>query len=158
LNKKSVLVDLDVITVKLWDNQGKNKKIAEEFVKKAEEKIFLIITPFSLLETVSKWKYDALKDNLEEFYIKNSYKVLSNNDVDQRIELLNINDIKILKILEKTEVKGEDTLLVLITSIFKIDYLVIFNRKHLRNKEKEINEILAEVGLKTIKIIGPEMI
>ena len=158
MNKKSVLVDLDVITVKLWDNQGKNKKIAEEFVKKAEEKIFLIITPFSLLETVSKWKYNALKDDIEEFYIKNSYKILSNNDVDQRIELLNIDDIKILKILEKIGVKGEDALLILVTSIFKIDYLVTFNRKHLRNKEKEINRILVEVGLKTIKIIGPEMI
>ena len=158
LNKKKVLVDLDVITVNLWDNKGENKRIAEEFIKKVGKKAFLIITPFSLLETVAKWKYDELKDEIEEFYIKNSYQILSNKDVDEEVKSLKIDDIKILKNLEKNGVKGEDALLILIASIFKIDYLVTFNRKHLRNKETEINKILVEEGLGTIKIIGPENI
>ena len=156
--RRRALVDLDIITVNLWDREGENKKIADEFIKKIEKREFLIITPFSLLEIVTKWKNDALKDDIEEFYIKNSHEILSNKDVDKRIKLLNIDDIKILKDLEKRGVKGEDALLVLITSIFKIDYLVTFNRKHLRNKEGEINQVLREDGLEAIKIIGPEMI
>ncbi len=158
MSKKKVLVDLDIITVNLWDNKGENKKIASDFVKKVEKKDFLVITPFSLLETVAKWKYDALKDDIEEFYIKNSYQIISNKDVDEKIEERKINDIKILEDLEKDGVKGEDALLILITSIFEIDYLITFNRKHLRNREADINNILKEEGLNTIKIIGPEMI
>ena len=158
MSKKKVLIDLDIVTVNLWDRKGENKKIASDFVKKIGKKYFLVITPFSLLETVAKWKYNALKDDIEEFYIKNSDQILSNKDVDKKMVELKINDIKILENLEKNGVKGEDALLILITSIFGIDYLVTFNRKHLRNKEADINKILKEEGLNAIKIIGPEMI
>ena len=158
MSKKKVLIDLDIVTVNLWDRKGENKKIASDFVKKIGKKDFLVITPFSLLETVAKWKYNALKDDIEEFYIKNSDQILSNKDVDKKMVELKINDIKILENLEKNGVKGEDALLILITSIFGIDYLVTFNRKHLRNKEADINKILKEEGLNAIKIIGPEMI
>ena len=158
MSKKKVLIDLDIVTVNLLDRKGENKKIASDFVKKIGKKYFLVITPFSLLETVAKWKYNALKDDIEEFYIKNSDQILSNKDVDKKMVELKINDIKILENLEKNGVKGEDALLILITSIFGIDYLVTFNRKHLRNKEADINKILKEEGLNAIKIIGPEMI
>ena len=158
VSKKKILVDLDIITVNLWDSKGKNKKIADEFIRKIKEKKVFMVTPFSLLETVSKWKYIELKDDIEEFYIKNSYKLLSNKDVDKKIESMGIDDIKILKNLERSGIKGEDALLVLIVSIFRIDYLVTFNRKHLRNKEDVINKILKEEGLGIIKIIGPETI
>ena len=158
MSKKKVLIDLDIVTVNLLDRKGENKKIASDFVKKIGKKDFLVITPFSLLETVAKWKYNALKDDIEEFYIKNSDQILSNKDVDKKMVELKINDIKILENLEKNGVKGEDALLILITSIFGIDYLVTFNRKHLRNREADINNILKEEGLNTIKIIGPEMI
>jgi len=158
VSKKKILVDLDIITVNLWDSKGENKKIADEFIRKIKEKKVFMVTPFSLLETVSKWKYIELKDDIEEFYIKNSYKLLSNKDVDKKIESMGIDDIKILKNLERSGIKGEDALLVLIVSIFRIDYLVTFNRKHLRNKEDVINKILKEEGLGIIKIIGPETI
>lgn len=39
-----------------------------------------------------------------------------------------------------------------------IDFLITFNRKHLRNKEEEINKILIKEGLRTVKIVGPEKI
>ena len=37
--------------------------------------------------------------------------------------------------LEKYGVKSEDAFLVLVSSIFGLDYLVTFNRKHLKNKK-----------------------
>ena len=97
MSKKKVLIDLDIVTVNLWDRKGENKKIASDFVKKIGKKYFLVITPFSLLETVAKWKYNALKDDIEEFYIKNSDQILSNKDVDKKMVELKINDIKILE-------------------------------------------------------------
>ena len=42
--------------------------------------------------------------------------------------------------------------------IIDLDYLITFNRVHLKNKEEEINEILSEYGLRTIKITSPEQI
>ena len=41
------------------------------------------------------------------------------------------------------------------TYIFDIDYLVTFNRKHLRDKEKEINNVLKKNGIGTIRIVQP---
>ena len=61
------------------------------------------------------------------------------------------------KLLSKG-VKEEDAVLVIIASIFEIDHLVTYNRKHLRNKEIEINDVLSQNGLKTIKIRLPDEI
>lgn len=156
--KKKILIDLDVITVELWDSKGENKRIANEFIRRVENKEFFVVTPYSLLELVSKWKYTALKDEIEEFYLKKSDMTLSNKDVDAKIDSIGIDDVSILLELERNAVKGEDALLALISSIFDIDYLVTFNRKHLRNKTKIINEVLKENGLKPIQIVGPEEI
>ena len=43
-------------------------------------------------------------------------------------------------------------------SDFNLDYLVTFNRKHLRDKEQIINEVLKKYGIKTIKIVLPSEI
>lgn len=153
-----LLVDLDVVTVALWEKEDGRKENAIKFINRIKNNEFFVITPFSLLELIAKWKYVSLKDDIEEFYIKQSKQILSNKDVDKKIEFMNIDDIKILKELEKKGVKEEDALLVLITSIFNIDYLVTLNRRHLRNKCNIIKEVLKENGLRIIKIVSPEEI
>ena len=59
---------------------------------------------------------------------------------------------------KKIDIKDEDGLLIFVASLFKLDYLVTFNRKHLRNRNTKINEILKECGLNEIDIIGPDEI
>lgn len=49
----------------------------------------------------------------------------------------------------------EDSLLVFLSSIFRLDYLVTFNRKHLSSKKGKINKILRECNLHEIKIVEP---
>ncbi len=153
--KKKILVDLDVITVAKWD-KSKNGDIGRKLVSKIEKKEFELVTPFYLLEHLVKWKHILLKEQIEDFYIKNSTKVLTNEDVDDKIDELSIDDVKILLELHSHNIKEEDAFIVLVTSIFELDCLVTFNRKHLRNKEKEINKSLVKNGLKDIKIVGPE--
>lgn len=114
------------------------------------------MTPFFLLELVSKWKYDQLKDFIEEFYLKFTNEMLSNEDLDKRIDLIGVDDEKIITELISRGIKGEDALLVLTTSIFDVDYLVTFNRIHLKSKKNEINEVLKKHGAKAIRIAGPE--
>lgn len=153
--KKKILIDLDVVTVAKWD-KGRNGDLGREFLLRIEDKEFNVVTPFYLLAHLDKWKHIRLKEEIENFYLKSSVTLLTNEDVDERIDGLGIDDIKILMELQSHNIKEEDAFIVLVTSIFELDYLVTFNRKHLRNKEKEINEILNKNGLKSIKIAGPE--
>lgn len=154
--KEKIIIDLDIVTVSIWDKKGENPKLAEKFIDRVKNKKFYVLTPFFLLELVSKWKYSQLKDYIEDFYIKFTDKMLSNEDLDEKIDSMSIDDKKILNELKNNGVKGEDSLLVLVASIFGADYLITFNRVHLKNKKKIINEVLIKNGLRSIKIAGPE--
>ena len=154
--KKKVIIDLDIITVGIWDKKGENPKLATKFINRVKNKEFYVTTPFFLLELVSKWRYSRLKDYIEDFYIKFTDEMLSNEDLDNKIDSMNIDDKKILHELVINGVKDEDSLLVLVASIFDADYLITFNRVHLKNKKQTINEVLGKNGLKSIRIAGPE--
>jgi len=156
--KKKVIVDLDVVTVSIWDKKGENSQLATEFIGRIKNKEFYVITPFFLLELVSNWKYSQLKDYTEEFYLKFTDTMLSNEDLDEKIDSININDKKVIVELISNGVKSEDSLLVLIASILDADYLITFNRVHLKNKKEVINEVLKKNGLKAIRIVGPERV
>ena len=71
---------------------------------------------------------------------------------------IKLNDRQLSGDLLHHTVKEEDTILVIFTSIFNLDYLVTFNRKHLRNKEQIVNEVLKKHGIKPIKIVLPSEI
>ena len=154
--KRKIVIDLDVITVAIWDKKGENVRLAVKFIDRVKDKEFYVMTPFFLLELVSKWRYSQLKDYIEEFYLKFTNKMISNEDLDEKIDSISIDDKKIINELNNQGIKGEDSLLVLITSIFDADYLITFNRIHLKNKKEAINEVLNKNGLKAIKIVGPE--
>ena len=154
--KRKIIIDLNIVTVSIWDKKGENVKLAGKFINRVKNKEFYVLTPFFLLELVSKWRYSKLKDYIEDFYIKFTDKILSNEDLDEKIDSMNINDKKILTELKNNLIKGEDSLLVLVAVIFDADYLVTFNRVHLKNKKEIINEVLNRNGLKNIKIVGPE--
>ena len=86
--KKKIIIDLDIVTVSIWDKKGDNPKLATKFVNRVKNKEFYVITPFFLLELVSKWKYSQLKDYIEDFYIKFTDKMLSNDDLDEKMDLM----------------------------------------------------------------------
>ena len=153
--KKKIVIDLDVVTVAKWD-KGKNGDLARNFLLRIKQKEFEMHTPFYLLGHLDRWKHITLKEQIEDFYLKNSTVLLTNEDVDAQIDSLGIDDVKILLELQSNNIKEEDAFIVLVASIFELYYLVTLNRRHLRNKEKEINEVLRKYGLRTIKIVGPE--
>jgi len=154
--KASVVIDLDVVTVSIWDKKGENVKRAVRFMDRVKNGEFHVVTPFFLLELVSKWKYSELKDYIEEFYLKFTDRMLTNEDMDRQFTLTGIDDEKIIAEFTNNGIKGEDSLLALVASAFDADYLVTFNRAHLRGKKNVINEVLNKNGLRTIGIIGPE--
>ncbi len=149
--KMKILIDLDILTVALWN---RNKE-AIKFLERVKNGEFDVYTPFALFETVGKWKYERLKTEISGFYELYSKRIISSSEAAEKIERLNLEGRKISEEFTKEGIKEEDSTLVLIASIFDIDILVTFNRKHLRNKRVVINEVLRKHGLKGIKILLP---
>lgn len=132
--KNKIIIDLDVVTVALWDNRGKNAELARKFLARVSKKEFYLGTPSLIIGIVLKWKHEILKNRIKEFFIKNSDSLITDTEIKEKI----------------------DAALVLIASIFSFDYLVTFNKIHLKNKKEEANKILKEWKLPTIQISGPE--
>ena len=155
--KKKIIVDLDVVTVAKWD-KGKNGDLGRKFLLRIEQKELDMTTPFYLIGHLDKWEHVTLKEQIEDFYLKNSAAMLTNEDVDAKIDSLGVDDVSILLELQSNDIKEEDAFIAMAASLFEIDYLVTLNRKHLRNKEGKINEVLKKNGLKAIRIVGPERV
>ena len=145
------MIDLDIVTVSIWDSKGENVKLAIKFTDRIKNKEFYVATPFYLLEHLMQWKHIRLKEQIENFYIKNSDRLITSEDIETRIDELEIDDVKILSELQSHDVKEEDAFIVLVAAIFDIDYLVTFNRKHLRGKKKEINDVLKKMELRLLE-------
>ncbi len=150
---KRIVIDLDVITVYLWDNDARAVH-ARHFVEKTKQGAFKVIVPYTLIELAEKWKYADLRERVLDFY-RNSGIEIRAEDVKQKLEDSGVNDKELVIRLVSIGVKEEDAALVMIASLFA-DCLVTFNRKHLRNKEKEINKVLKSFGLMTIGICSPQ--
>jgi len=155
IEKQKILIDLDVVTVGKWD-KGENGDLARGLMSRIESKEFHVVTPFYLLEHVMKWENEWLREEIENFYITESLTMLTNDDIDAKIGEWDIDDKKILQELQSHNIKEEDAFIVMVTSIFDLDYLITFNRTHLKNKKETINEVLKKNGARTIAIIGPE--
>jgi len=151
-----IVVDLDVVTVGKWDS-GINGDKSRKFMTSIENKEFYLITPTLLLELVRKWKHEKLKIQIEEFYLKNTGERIGKADIIEEIIFKGIDFEELFGKFISIQIKEEDITLILVSSL-RDALLVTFNKVHLKNKEEEINAILSEYGLKTIKIISPEQI
>ena len=148
--KKKIIVDLDVVTVAFWD-----KKDEAKLIERIKSGIFAMLTPYIILEHLSKWNHRKLADEIASFYEVYSSQIVTAQNILDKTDDIGVEYRKLLFELVNIGVKEEDVVLVIMASIFDIDKLVTFNRKHLKSKEKEINEILRKNGIKTIRIILP---
>mgnify|MGYP001610319927 CR=1 FL=1 len=154
--KNKIIIDLDVVTVGKWD-KGVNGNAARKFMYSVAKRLFYLITPTSLIELVRKWKNEKLKIQIEEFYLKNSDELIERIHIIQEIVSKGIDFEEVFKKFISLEIKEEDITLILASSL-RYASLITFNKIHLKNKEEEINEVLSEYSLRTIKIISPEQI
>ena len=157
-SKKKIIIDLDVITVSIWDKEGEQVEIAKKFVERVKSQEFHVVNPFFLIERVLKWKYDALKEEIKEFYVNYSNKLLSDTEINNQTNIKKIAPNEILPEIMKIGIKDEDAFLAFVGSLFNIEYLVTFNRKHLKNNTQKINTVLRRYNLNEIKIVLPDEI
>ena len=154
--KRKIIIDLDVVTVGKWD-KGNYGNISRKFIAKVSKGTFYLITPTLLLELVRKWSHEKLKVQIEEFYLKNSNETIERLQIIKGIISKGIDFEEIFRKFIDIGIKEEDVILLFASSL-RDAVLITFNKIHLKNKEEEINGILSEYSLKTIKIISPEQI
>ncbi|MEK6907121.1 MAG: hypothetical protein AABW45_01195 [Nanoarchaeota archaeon] len=151
-----ILIDLDVLTVAFW--KGDKKELALKFLSRVKNEEFILVTPFSLVNLILEWNDKLLAEKIKDFYFEYSNHILSNVEILKLTNRKGIGEEKIVNELESLGVKKEDSVLVFVASLFNIDYLITFNRKHLKNNRDKINEVLKKNGLRTIKIVEPNEI
>ena len=151
---KRILIDLDVLTVAFWDENKEALKFLDR-VKKGE---FEVYTPYSLFDLVTQWKYIELRDKIIHFYNIHSSRIITINNVLEESEKRGLKTEKATEELLKFHVKEEDAVLVIVTSLFNLDYLVTYNRTHLRNKINIINKVLRKNEFGEIEIKTPSEI
>ncbi len=147
---KKIIVDLDVVTLAFWD-----KKDEASLIERIKANKFEMVCPYIILNHLLKWNYKKLADEIREFYEKYSSEIVTAKILLEKTEEINVEYYKLLSELINIGVKEEDVVLVIVSSLFNIDYLITFNRKHLKNKEKEIGEVLDKYGIRAIKIKTP---
>jgi len=151
ITKKKIMIDLDIVTTALWDK----KKESLEFLERVKKGKFRVYTPFAILDTLSSWRYESLKDSIKGFYDVYSTRIISAEEYVEKSSGLKIDGKKVADALSKAGVKEEDALLVVISAIFELDAIVTYNRKHLHINKDRINEILRRHGLNEISILLP---
>lgn len=148
--KRKVIVDLDVTTLAFWD-----KKDEAKLLEKVRKGAFYMITPYIILEHLSKWKHRKLAEEIARFYEVYSSEIITAQNIINKTDEIGTDFKKLLLELISIRVKEEDAVLVIVSGIFEADYLVTFNRKHLKNNETKINEVLKKNEIKAIRIVLP---
>ncbi|MBI2575260.1 hypothetical protein HYV82_05240 [Candidatus Woesearchaeota archaeon] len=148
---KKIVVDLDVVTLAFWDRKDEARII--ERIKGGQ---LAMITPYIILEHLSKWEYRRLAEEIAGFYWKYSFQIVTAQNIMDKSNGADLEYGRLLSELVRAGVKEEDAVLVIISALFDIGHLVTFNRKHLKSKEKEINEVLRKNGTGPVRIVLPE--
>ena len=148
--RKKIIVDLDVVTLAFWD-----KKDEANLIEKIKSGKFNMTAPYIILEHLSKWNYRKLAEEISSFYQTFSFQIVTAQNILDKTNEMQIEYRRLLMELVDVGVKEEDVILVIVSSIFEVDYLVTFNRRHLKSKERKINRVLNKNGIKTIRIVSP---
>jgi len=154
--KRKALVGIDVVAVAEHYINDKDHTIAKSFIDRIKPGEFETYTTHALLALVENWKAKEIREKVLEIY-HSYYYVIPAMEIEERSKENKIVFEEVVGKLSKIDVKEEDGALAVVASLFNLS-LVTLNRKHLRNKREEINEILKEVRLSEIEILLPNEI
>ena len=153
---KRILIDLDILTNALW--KGTLNAPAVQFLERVKTGEFVVYTPYVLLDLVNKWKNKNVADRISEFYKLYSTEIITVEKLAKKLQETDADYEMLSKELTKITNKEDDSDLVLISSLFALDYLVTFNRKHLQSKREQISAFLKGKGLDLIIVVLPNEI
>lgn len=126
MDKKKIIIDLDVIAVAEWDKSPQGA-IARAFIERVKNKKFYVFTPYIIFDLINDWKHISLVKKIKEFYELYSLNIISVLNLEEKITELNFNRKALVSDLKLSVIKEEDIILVIMSSVFNIDCLVTFN-------------------------------
>lgn len=151
--KRKILVDIDVVAVAKHYVKDRDYPLAKDFILKAESGEFEQYSAHTLITLVEKWKDAGIRKGILDFCSAYCYSI-PKAEVERRVREKEMDLESLLDQMKNKGVKEEDGLLALIASLFGLT-VVTLNRKHLKGKREEINEILKGGGLNEIEILLP---
>lgn len=153
-----VIVDLDVVPIAKWYEKGNPRQAgSQKFIKRVERGEFSLLAPDTFLEIIRSWEYGELMKRVRSWYTTNAKSIISSEEALKKIAKKTklSEETLIEKFASEANMKREDAFLVLIATGSNTDYIVTWNKAHLRNKREKIEEIGTKLGLKVPKIIFP---
>jgi len=154
--KIKILIDIDVIAVAKHYTKDNDYPIAKNFLSRVESGEFDLYSSHTLIALLNQWKIGRIMNGILDFYSAYCYTIPA-AEIERKLTERKIILENLLAELGKKGVKKEDGILTVIASLFGL-VLVTLNRKHLRNKRDEINEIFKKNGLSKIEIMLPNEI
>jgi hypothetical protein len=158
MERKRILIDLDVVTVALWDKRDERRNVALNFIERINNKEFEVITLSSTLNLVDKWRHLTLGNSIKQFYIENTSHFIDEIEILEYLQRHKISSNQIIDEILSYNIKREDVMLILACISTKVKFLVTLNRKHLKGKVKEINKVINNYKLHDINIVYPNEI
>lgn len=152
--KRKISIDLDVVTVGLWEKRDPRKEEALGMLDRIKNKEFYIVSLSSLIKLPEKWKDKILAKKVTDYYFTNTDKHVDDAEIFDSLKKKDVNVSQLLSEFSKRNIKEEDIFLVLSSSL-NSSTLITMNRRHLRGNEETINNILEKFGLKKILIRYP---
>jgi predicted nucleic acid-binding protein len=149
---KKVLIDLNVYIAAEWDK----KKEAIEFLGKVRK--YNVITPVLILFYILRnWKYRKLVDKIFNVIDKVTTTYIGTAQTNLKsIQLVNLPlRIFVRRISKTVGIPLDDARLIAYAALNEAEFLVTYDKKHLKNKEKEIADFLKKYNLLPLKIILP---
>ena len=155
---KKIVVDLDVVTIGIWKKADERREEALKFMKRIENKEFETVMLSSTLNLVEKWNNIELSTSIKDFYSKNTKHFIDDLEIFNFLHRKGVIASSIIDEFLKKGIKREDIMLILACIAVNADYLVTFNRKHLKNNADTINSILKKNKLYKINVVHPNEI
>jgi predicted nucleic acid-binding protein len=149
---KKVLIDLNVYIAAEWDK----KKEAIEFLGKVRK--YNVIPPVLILFYILRnWKYRKLVDKIFNVIDKVTTTYVGTAQTNLKsIQLVNLPlRIFVRRISKSVGIPLDDARLIAYAALNEAEFLVTYDKKHLKNKEKEIADFLKKYNLLPLKIILP---
>lgn len=113
--------------------------------------------PDTFLEILKSWEYVELMRRVRGWYAKNAKSIISSEEALRELTAkIGLSEETLIeKLASEAEMKREDAFLVLIGMGGGAEYIVTWNKAHLRDKREKIEEIGTKLGLRVPKIVFP---
>lgn len=153
-----VIVDLDVVTVAKW-HEKRDPRLAssQKFIKSVERGEFSLMVPDIFFEILKVWEHGELVGRIRNWYETNAKFVIPTGKAIMRVaSKINLSEETLIeRFALEVDMKKEDAFLVLLGTGCNAEYIVTWNKAHLRNKREKIEQIGRKLGLRVPKIIFP---